>query len=166
MEVVVSDTNVFIDLANIGLLSEFCETFTVHTTIYVVEEIANPSVREFIYEMGRTGQITIADIWDELPEALAMQSRNLSDQDCTVLYYAAKHKYKLLTGDRQLRNVAEKVYAIDVAGVIFAIDAIHDSGRLSDTDYARALSRLIETNKRLPMKEIELRINRAKNRKD
>ena len=40
MEIVISDTNIFIDLWNIGLLERFCELpVSIHTTDFIIGEL-------------------------------------------------------------------------------------------------------------------------------
>ena len=43
MEIVISDTNIFIDLWNIGLLERFCELpLSIHTTDFIVSIRSTP----------------------------------------------------------------------------------------------------------------------------
>lgn len=53
MEIVVNDTNIFIDFYSIGLLEEFFELpITVHTVDFVINELKEPeqlkAINEFI----------------------------------------------------------------------------------------------------------------------
>ena len=46
MEIVISDTNIFIDLWNIGLLERFCELpLSIHTTDFIIGELKTQGVK-------------------------------------------------------------------------------------------------------------------------
>lgn len=47
MEIVISDTNIFIDLWNIGLLKRFCELpLSIHTTDFIIGELKTQGVKD------------------------------------------------------------------------------------------------------------------------
>ena len=49
MEIVISDTNIFIDLWNIGLLERFCELpLSIHTTDFIIGELKTQGVKDAI----------------------------------------------------------------------------------------------------------------------
>ncbi len=159
MEIVVSDTNIFIDLWNIGLLERFCELpLSIHTTDFVVGELQTQGVRNAVWKLSEAGRLTVKTFKShEYGEIMALQDKNLSFQDCTVLYYALSGEYRLLTGDRNLRTVAER-HGLQVSGVIYVIDELLRRGILSKEEYIEKLKALLESNHRLPMKEILKRI--------
>ena len=72
--------------------------------------------------------------------------------------YAEKTGYKILTGDRLLRDLASK-NNIEVSGIIFIFDELIKYNILTKSEAALKLQELKKTNKRLPMKIIEERIN-------
>ena len=88
---------------------------------------------------------------------LRNQDKNLSFQDCTVLYYALNGDYKLLTGDRNLRVIAER-HGLQVSGIIYVMDELLHYDILSKEEYITKLKALLESNHRLPTKEIMKRI--------
>lgn len=159
MEIVISDTNIFIDLWNIGLLERFCELpFSICTTDFVVGELKTQGVRDAVMWLSKTGKITVKTFRShEYSEIMSLQDKNLSFQDCTVLYYALSGEYKLLTGDRNLRTVAER-HGLQVSGIIYVMDELLCHGVLSNAEYVDKLKDLLESNHRLPMKEIKKRI--------
>lgn len=160
-DVVVSDTNIFLDLDSIGLLRLFCENYKVHTTRNVLDELVTPSARASAEEMERQGLLKVRRLeWADVKRAHALRGKNTSDADCTVLLCAIDLKCRLLTGDRKLRQVAEEAYHVEVSGIIRVIDELKDAGSLSTSEYVEALRRLKEANTRLPVKEIEERILR------
>ena len=81
-----------------------------------------------IAQLHQEGKITIKTFKsNEYAEIISLQDKNLSFQDCTVLYYALNGDYKLLTGDRNLRVIAEG-HGLRVSGIIYVIDELlhHD----------------------------------------
>ena len=49
MEIVISDTNIFTDLWNIGLLERFCELpLSIHTTDFIIGELKTQGVKDAI----------------------------------------------------------------------------------------------------------------------
>ena len=86
------------------------------------------------------------------------EHKKLSIMDCSVWIYAEKTGYKILTGDRLLRDLASK-NNIEVSGIIFIFDELIKYNILTKSEAALKLQELKKTNKRLPMKIIEERIN-------
>ena len=92
---VVSDTSIFIDLLEIGLLSSFFEIgWEIHTTDFVIQELTDKDERERVLMYQRSGLLTIKVFsGEEMLELLKMfqeyqTQSNLSIQDCSVMYYA------------------------------------------------------------------------------
>lgn len=159
MEIVISDTNIFIDLWNIGLLERFCELpLSIHTTDFIIRELKTQGVKEAVIQLQREHKITVKTFKSyKYSEIMSLQDKNLSFQDCTVLHYALSSDYKLLTGDRNLRKVAEQ-HGLQVSGIIYVIDELLHHEILSKEEYVAKLKALLESNHRLPMKEIMKRI--------
>ena len=159
MEIVISDTNIFIDLWNIGLLERFCELpLSIHTTDFIIGELKTQGVKDAIAQLHQKGKITIKTFKsNEYAEIMSLQDKNLSFQDCTVLYYALSGDYKLLTGDRNLRVIAER-HGLQVSGIIYVMDELLHHSILSKEEYITKLKALLESNQRLPTKEIMKRI--------
>lgn len=82
---------------------------------------------------------------------------NLSFVDCAVLAYAKKRNLRLLTGDKKLRN-----HAVDegilVSGILWVVDLFVEEGIVTPADMIEKLHNLLNTNKRLPRKLIEAKI--------
>ena len=69
MEIVISDTNIFIDLWNIGLLERFCELpLSIHTTDFIIGELKTQGVKDAIAQLHQKGKITL-----KLSKAMNMQ---------------------------------------------------------------------------------------------
>jgi predicted nucleic acid-binding protein len=70
-----------------------------------------------------------------------------------------KNKYRLLTGDKALRNAAI-IDGVTVSGILFIIDELVRNRILSKSLAVDKLLQLIKVNTRLPKKEILERIAR------
>lgn len=68
--------------------------------------------------------------------------------DCVVLKYAKDNNYRMLTGDRKLRNHAEDEGV--VSGILYLAEHFVDEGLLTDNEMGLRLERLMNINPRLP----------------
>ena len=60
MDIVVSDTNIFIDLIAVGLLERSCELpIRIHTVDYVINEITDVSQKAIINKLANDGKIIV-----------------------------------------------------------------------------------------------------------
>lgn len=167
MEIIVNDTNIFIDLHSIGLLSALCDLpYDVRTVDFVVNEIKDQAQAESLATLVGEGKIKIESFnIDELAEIIEEHSAisgNLSVPDCSVCYYARKHSATLLTGDRQLRRYAED-NNVTVRGVLFIFDELVAQNIIGAGIAAQKLRELTNINVRLPKSEIEKRIKKWSN---
>lgn len=167
MEIIVNDTNIFIDLHSIGLLSALCDLpYDVRTVDFVVNEINDKAQTESLAKLIGEGKIKVESFnIDELAEIIEEHSGisgNLSIPYCSVCYYARKHSATLLTGDRQLRKYAECNNVI-VRGVIFIFDELVAQNIIDAGTAAKKLRELTNINVRLPKSEIEKRIKKWSN---
>lgn len=169
MEIIVNDTNIFIDLHSIGLLRALCDLpYDVRTVDFVVNEIKDPTQFEYLTALVTEGKIKVETFnIEELAEIIAEHSivpGNLSIPDCSVCYYARKHSATLLTGDRQLRKYAENSN-VAVRGVLFIFDELVARNIIESGIAAQKLRELTNINVRLPKSEIEKRIKKWSNAK-
>ena len=164
-KIVVNDTNVFIDLYEVGLLEEFFSLpWEVHTTDFVMLELQREGQHETVARYRADKRLVvpvlepkelmeIGDIFQQ-----NMNRTNLSFTDCSVWYYAKVNKYILLTGDRKLRTVS--VFdGVEVHGVIYVFDRLVELDVISRQVAVEKLQRLYSINPRLPKEEIDKRIN-------
>ena len=164
-KIVVNDTNVFIDLYEVGLLEEFFSLpWEVHTTDFVMLELQREGQHETVARYRADKRLVvpvlepkelmeIGDIFQQ-----NMNRTNLSFTDCSVWYYAKVNKYILLTGDRKLRTVS--VFdGVEVHGVIYVFDRLVELDVISRQVAVEKLKQLFVINPRLPKEEIEKRIN-------
>lgn len=162
MNIIVNDTNIFIDLHSLGMLDElFKLPYEIHTVDLVIAEITNPTQAEGIGNFIERGLIHVHSFTDteigEIANEHSKVSNNLSFQDISVCYYARKSNYSLITGDRRLRKYAEQAN-VEVHGILFLLDEMIVHNIISPETGIRKLKQLIYINIRLPKSEIELRI--------
>ena len=163
-KIVVNDTNVFIDLFNVGLLEGFFSLpWEVHTTEFVLLELTREGQRDSISQFEDNGLLHIP-VFDESAMSNVIElyqqhknKTNVSLTDCTVWYYATQNNYTLLTGDRKLRK-ASLIDGVEVHGLIYVIDQLVKEGILAKRIAISKLKQLRKSNPRLPMNEIEKRI--------
>lgn len=162
MDIIVNDTNIFIDLHSIGLLDIFCELpYEIRTVDFVMAEISNPVQHTDMERLVTAGKIRVESFTpDELFEIVdehSAVSGNLSIPDCSVCYYARKHGVTLLTGDRQLRKYAE-AGRLTVKGILFVFDELVAHSVITPVAAAGKMRELYTINVRLPKSEIQRRI--------
>lgn len=166
MDIIVNDTNIFIDLYTSGLLDEFHNLpIEIHTVDFVINELTNNEQRQAVENYINNNQLKVHNLSSE--EILAVANfqasltGNLSFTDCAVCLYAKANNYTLLTGDNQLRKQAIKSN-VKVKGIIYIFDFLVESRIISPQQAAEKLQQLFKANQRLPKKEIEERISQWK----
>ena len=163
-KIVVNDTNVFIDLHDVGLLEQFFHLpWEVHTTDFVMLELLNEGQKDTVTAYERDGSLHVATFeFEEIIEIDNLHKKvidktNLSLTDCSVWYYAKQNNYTLLTGDRKLRNSALNE-GVEVRGIIYVFDELVANGIMTPSSAAEKLAFLKSINPRLPDSEIEKRL--------
>lgn len=73
------------------------------------------------------------------------------------MVYAQDNHYRLLTGDKTLREKAT-LENVTVSGILFLTDMIIRDGILKPVEIINALERLLKSNGRLPKRLIQERI--------
>lgn len=163
MEIVVSDTNIFLDLFDADLIDLFFQLpIRVHTIDFVIDEIKRPDQHLIIEQLIANGKIVVNSYPSE--EILSLYifnsecGGNLSLTDSTVIYYAQSlENCRLLTGDRQLRIRAEQK-GIIVSGILYVFDQLVEYCLLRPIEASQKLEELFRINSRLPRGEVESRI--------
>jgi len=153
MQIVVNDTNLFIDLIHAELIDVFFQLpFEVHTTDFVVGEIEESEQEEIINQLRGTGRLFVVSYsFDEVEEIMLLQEavNRLSVPDCSVWHYSKKHNYTLLTGDNLLRKTAMKDQVV-VKGLLFIFDELVRLELITPAVACIKLRFLLETGTRLP----------------
>lgn len=163
-KIVVNDTNVFIDLLDVGLLDKFfLLPWEIHTTDFVMLELLREGQKEAVETYKHAGKLNVAEF--DFEEVIAINglhkrfkdNTNVSLTDCSVWYYAKQNNYTLLTGDRKLRNSAMND-GVEVRGIIHVFDELVETRTIPSGIAAEKLALLKELNPRLPQNEIEKRL--------
>jgi predicted nucleic acid-binding protein len=156
--VLVTDTNIWIDLENGRILADvFRLPYQFITTDFAVEEFIHPGwstlqdlglqthdlEHEFILELGRLGQI----------------HRQLSVIDLAALLLARVLDASLVTGDRRLSELA-KEQGVPVHGVLWILDEMVIHHVLTAPQAAIALREMLDQGARLPDGECQKRFDR------
>lgn len=164
-KIVVNDTNVFIDLYEVGLLDEFFSLpWEVHTTDFVMLELLREGQHDTVarYKADKRLIVPVFEAKEMLEIGNLFQQSlnktNLSLTDCSVWYYAKVNNYILLTGDRKLRTTSA-YEGVEVHGVIYVFDRLIELNVISRQVAVKKLQQLYSINSRLPKEEIEKRIN-------
>ena len=167
MEIVINDTNIFLDLYDIGLLDSFFRLpIRVHTVDFVVNEISRPNQAQAIQQLIDNGMLVVKDYpATNIPDLFQFNVEcggNLTLTDSTVIYYAKSlTDCRILTGDRQLRNRAEQ-RGIKVSGILYVFDQLVELGLLPHVEASKKLAALFRINSQLPKGEVEARIEKWK----
>lgn len=164
MELVVTDTNIFIDLYSIGMLDVFFELpIVVHTVDFVLNEINNPQQKEAVSKFVDLGKLNVHSFDSEVLERVMLLRNiaggNVSFVDCSVWYLAKENNYVLLTGDGQLRAKAIQSNVV-VKGIIYVFDSLLESGLINKQEAIDKIHELQKTNVRLPKNIINERIEK------
>ena len=164
---VVSDTNIFIDLVKLGILGDFFNLpWEIHTTDFVLDELTDTeqykSVAAFL-ERGKlmVGKFTAEDV-SMIMSISESAKGNISPTDYSVLLYASQKSAKLLSGDGRLRKEAEKI-GVEVHGILYVIESLVAETILPEQFAAKLLADLKNINKRLPIEEIDAMIKQLIN---
>ena len=161
MEIVVSDTQILIDMHSAGLLELVRKSaMHFHTVDYVIAELhRSPYKRKmveegilYVHSFGEKENNDLVAYYAKM----AVQT-NLSLTDCAVLKYSKDNGYRLLTGDKKLRNHAEDEGVL-VSGILYLVDRFVSEGLIDGSVMADRLETLLKVNPRLPKSIFEERI--------
>lgn len=156
MDIVVNDTNIFIDLISIDLLDSFFKLkFKVHTIDFVIEELNEEQkniLRKYNFVKKECTEEEILKVMNEMAN-----HSGLSLTDCSVWNYARENNFTLLTGDKKLRNIAIES-GVNVCDILFLFDEMVAQGIINVNVAIDKLTELYRNNTRLPKKEIDKRL--------
>lgn len=163
-KIVVSDTNIFLDLMDIDLLNEFCNLpCEIHTTDFIIAEIKKSTQQATIQSFIQNKKITVKKFnFTELSEISNLKANchtNASIQDCSVWFEAKNLNCLLITGDKKLRTVVENDN-VKVSGILYIFDKLVELNIISPNMAADKIKALCKLNCRLPKRECEERISR------
>ncbi len=163
-QIVVDDTNIFIDLHEVGLLDEFFHLpWEVYTTDLVMSKLQCENQRYAVLRFKENGVLHVAQFnFEEIVEISKLQQHfnkktNVSLTDCSAWYYAKQNGYTMLVGDCKLRHSTIHD-GIDVEGIFYVLDMLVETGAIPLEIASEKLALLYKINPRLPKDEIEKRL--------
>lgn len=155
--VLVTDTNIWIDLANGGILAEvFQLPYEFSTTDIALEEKIHPGWRTLL-NLGLLTYGLEPEIILELV-TLRQAHRQLSIVDLAAFLVAKSLGAQLKTGDGHLKKLAEK-HGVSVHGVIWLLDEMVSHHILTTTQGAHSLVKMLNQGARLPDMECKKRFD-------
>lgn len=166
MKIFVNDTNILIDLAKLDLLDDFSKlNAELYTTDLIINEIEESDQIVKIEKMIHDANLIVKtlsgnDYVDVI--SLVNNNRGLSFEDCSVWHFAKQQNGILLTGDAKLRKQALH-NTIEVRGIIFVFDELVNQYIVEPNAAAKKLEELKKINNRLPLQEINSRIDKWSN---
>lgn len=158
MKILVSDTNIWIDLHRSGLLeAAFRLPHAFTTTDFVWRELHAPPGR-MLTEMGLTVETIESDeILTLLELRRALNNSSLADVSC---YFLAKERgWTLLTNDGALRKSGH-ASDLEVRGILWILDELEQHQILTGEQLARALDAMLRQGSRLPRAECQRRFSK------
>ena len=152
--VLVTDTNIWIDLENGKILADvFRLPFQFFTTDFAVEEFIHPG-----YDLGLQTYGLEPEYVLELVR-LRQIHHQLSAIDLAALLLARALDASLVTGDRRLNELA-KAQGVPVHGVLWILDEMVIHHVLTENQAAIALREMLNQGARLPDGECQKRFDR------
>lgn len=154
----ISDTNIWIDFRNAGLLEQMFQLpFTLCCTDFVMHELADFPHQELldrglsVESFDESGVIRLFELKVE------HNNSSLADVSCYLL--AQETGRPLLTGDGKLRRQAQRD-GLEVHGALWLLDLMVDHLVIDKLHAVDALTHMLEHGARLPAAECESRLSR------
>jgi predicted nucleic acid-binding protein len=163
MKLVVTDTNVFIDLMNVDALAAFFALgFEVHTTDFVINELDGDQQAQLLPFRGN-GQLGVARFTDAEVKVFEVMATSVTIQftDRSVIFLATRLNGMILSGDGNLWKEC-KARKLDVHGSIWVIEQIWSKRLIPPVSCIERLEHLKKTNSRLPKDKIDALIERIR----
>jgi len=157
-KILVSDTNIWIDLHRCNLLETVFELpHQFVTTEFVWRELRKPPGQQLtdlgltIEALSRSETLQLFDLKQSL------NNSSLADVSC---YFVARERgWTLLTNDGDLRKSGHQA-ELDVRGVLWILDELEFHRVLSPAKLASALASMLYSGARLPDEECDKRLTK------
>lgn len=160
-KILVSDTNIWIDLHRSGLLEAVFELpHQFVTTDFVWRELRKPPGQQ-LTDLGLAIESMSGDEVQSL-FGLRQTLNNSSLADVSCYLVARERGWTLLTGDGALRKSAQRG-ALEVRGVLWILDELARCEVLAQRALADALEAMLGKGARLPKAECQQRLARWRN---
>jgi hypothetical protein len=151
--ILISDTNLWIDLHRAGLTTlVYGLQFQFVATDFVINELNLPDGKE-LQAMGLEAvPLEGPEILELFELRQTLGNSSLADVSC---FYLAKAKgWTLVTGDGSVRAAACDA-DLEVHGVLWVPDQVHDAGLATGAALAVALEKMLKNKARLPKDECQ-----------
>ena len=155
-KILVSDTNIWIDLHRCGLLEVvFQLPHQFVTTEFVWRELHQPPGTR----LTNLGLLLEPLDQDEILELFDLRAElgNSSIPDVSCYLTARNRNWTLLTGDKAVRNSGFEE-ELEVRGVLWLLDELYEHNLASGDTLAEGLQAMLDRGARLPEPECEHRI--------
>ena len=149
MKVAVTDANIFIDLINLNLVSQFFSlNIEAHTSLDVLNELYDHQ-SNLLLAYHSNDKLTVHNLSSENLEEMHsyLKTKNISDADKTVIYIAYKEKAMVLSSDGAARKIA-KEKKLDTHGLVWLFDELVSNKIISPKTACAKVQELLETNRR------------------
>jgi predicted nucleic acid-binding protein len=161
MKLHINDANILMDIVKLGLVDAFLALgFELYTTDFVFAEMELEQqlllASDTLIKLGANEE-DITVIFE-----MTNEHAGLSFEDCSTWYFAQKMDGILVTGDGKLRKKASAT-GVEVRGMIYIIEQIKEQELLPVSTCIEKLTALKAMNDRLPMDEIDSRIQNWSN---
>lgn len=159
MQLLISDTNIIIDLDVCGLVQKMFDlpyTFAVPDVLYIEElEEHHGDLPAYGLQIKTLGA-------ERVDYAVALQTENIKTNanDLFALALAKQEDCPLLTGDGALRDLAA-VEQVEIRGTIWIIEQMLQEGILNPDQAKEAFRAMKDSYRRLPWKEAENMLKRV-----
>jgi predicted nucleic acid-binding protein len=156
--ILVTDTNIWIDLENGEILTDiFRLPYQFITTDFAVGEFISPEWKTLLSLGLKTYPLEGEKILELL--VLRQTYQQLSVVDLAALLLAKTMGVMLLTGDRNLNNLA-RTQGVSVHGVLWVLDEMMFHQILTNIQAAETLRKMLAQGARLPQVECQNRLDR------
>jgi hypothetical protein len=160
LSLLVLDSSIAFDLERGGMIEatfELDHAFLTPDLLYANELEDGPG--PYMRGLGmQVVDLTAAEVG--LAQQIGTKNRRVSTPDCWALVTAMRSEHRLLTGDAQLRSLAESKQ-IPCSGLLWLMDAIFTAGLRTPTALIEALTRTCQHARcRLPKGEVNTRLNK------
>jgi len=150
----VADASVLIDFLSVGMETLlFNKPFECMTTDLVFQEIADQDEQDRLLSLG----LEVKELsGDEVAQIATLKgnTRGLSVEDLSAYVAAEASQAILLSGDRLLRNFAQRT-GIEVHGTIWIMFELMSNRIITEEQAKDGLRRMIEKGSRIPIRVCE-----------
>ena len=159
MKVVVEDVNVLLDLVNGEILGHWLGIGFEHISTHLVwREVADTAHFNSIQSFVDSGLIQLRDIapheWGDL--AAYSREHGASMAEASVWFIAKSERAVLLTGNS--RHPGLRQSEIEIRGVLWVFDQLIEQRRVSTSNAAFALEKMLKNGALMPRQECQTRI--------